>query len=134
MTRFTRRSVVGGAASIAALHATGAFAQGTPAGGPVTLNIVDVAGNLQLTQEAIERFRSDNPKLVSRMNFSRAPSPELPAKLKAMQRPNRVDIDLVLTGPGRHVGRHRAGPVDRLVQVAGQRAAEAEKRSTTSRP
>ena len=41
-----------------------------------------------------------NPNLVSRITFSRAPSPELPAKLKAQQDANRVDIDLVLTGPG----------------------------------
>lgn len=67
---------------------------------PVALNIIDVAGNLQLTQKAIEKFAADNPALVSKLNFSRAPSPELPAKLKAQQTANRVDIDLVLTGPG----------------------------------
>lgn len=94
----TRRSVVGGAASLAALGAGSAFAQ-APAS-PVALNIIDVAGNLQLTQVAIEAFVKANPKLVSRVNFSRAPSPELPAKLKAQQAANRVDIDLVLTGPG----------------------------------
>ena len=94
----TRRSLMGGAAGLATLHATGAFAQ-APAS-PVALNIIDVAGNLQLTQASIERFAKDNPKLISRVNFSRAPSPELPAKLKAQQAANRVDIDLVLTGPG----------------------------------
>jgi putative spermidine/putrescine transport system substrate-binding protein len=66
----------------------------------VALNIIDVAGNLQLTQAAIERFARENPKLVSRLTFSRAPSPELPGKLKAQQQANKVDIDLVLTGPG----------------------------------
>jgi putative spermidine/putrescine transport system substrate-binding protein len=94
----TRRRVIGGAASLAALGASGAFAQ-APAS-PVALNIIDVAGNLQLTQVAIEAFAKANPKLISRLNFSRAPSPELPAKLKAQQAANRVDIDLVLTGPG----------------------------------
>ncbi|AMJ62216.1 extracellular solute-binding protein [Bosea sp. PAMC 26642] len=94
----TRRHIVGGVAGLAALHATGARAQTTPA--PVALNIIDVAGNLQLTQASIEKFAKDNPKLISRLNFSRAPSPELPAKLKAQQQANRVDIDLVLTGPG----------------------------------
>ena len=91
-----RRAVMAGAASAAALAATGARAQTAP----VALNIIDVAGNLQLTQAAIEKFAKDNPKLISRLNFSRAPSPELPAKLKAQQQANRVDIDLVLTGPG----------------------------------
>ncbi|WP_332683473.1 extracellular solute-binding protein [Bosea sp. (in: a-proteobacteria)] len=99
MVNLTRRSVVAGASSLAALQATGAFAQAAPAS-PVALNIIDVAGNLQLTQAAIEKFAKDNPKLISRLNFSRAPSPELPAKLKAQQDANRVDIDMVLTGPG----------------------------------
>jgi putative spermidine/putrescine transport system substrate-binding protein len=94
--RTTRRDVLAGLSGAAALGATGqAFAQS-----PVTLNIIDVAGQLQLTQEGIERFRNQNPNLVSRITFSRAPSPELPAKLKAMQAAGRVDIDLVLTGPG----------------------------------
>lgn len=91
-----RRAVMAGAVSAAAMAATGARAQTAP----VALNIIDVAGNLQLTQAAIEKFAKDNPRLISRLNFSRAPSPELPAKLKAQQAANRVDIDLVLTGPG----------------------------------
>ena len=94
--RATRRDVLAGLSGAAALGATGqTFAQS-----PVVLNIIDVAGQLQLTQEGIERFRNQNPNLVSRITFSRAPSPELPAKLKAMQNAGRVDIDLVLTGPG----------------------------------
>jgi putative spermidine/putrescine transport system substrate-binding protein len=93
----TRRGLLAGFSGAAVLGTTRGFAQGAA---PVALNIIDVAGNLQLTQDAIERFRAENPKLVSRITFSRAPSPELPAKLKAMQNAGRVDIDLVLTGPG----------------------------------
>ena len=96
MTNLTRRNVVAGAAGLTALAASRAYGQSAP----VALNIIDVAGNLQLTQASIERFAKENPKLISRLNFSRAPSPELPAKLKAQQEANRVDIDLVLTGPG----------------------------------
>jgi putative spermidine/putrescine transport system substrate-binding protein len=91
-----RRAVMAGVASAAALAANGVRAQSAP----VSLNIIDVAGNLQLTQASIEAFVKANPRLISRLNFSRAPSPELPAKLKAQQDANRVDIDLVLTGPG----------------------------------
>ena len=97
----TRRGVLAGLSGAAALSASRAFGQGLPLpSSPVTLNIIDVAGNLQLTQEAIERFRDQNPKLISRITFSRAPAPELPAKLKAQQAANRVDIDLVLGGIG----------------------------------
>src|SRR6185437_2987812 len=65
---------------------------------PVTLNVVDVAGNLALTQDAIENYRAKHPNLVSRITFTKAPAPELPGKLKAQQGAKRVDIDLVLTG------------------------------------
>ena len=63
-----------------------------------TLNIVDVAGNLALTQKAIENYRDDNPKLVSRVTFGKSPAPELPGKIKAQQDASRLDIDGVLTG------------------------------------
>src|SRR3984893_16160999 len=65
---------------------------------PVTINIVDVAGNLALTQDAIEGYQKKHPDLISKINFTKAPAPELPGKLKAMQGAGRSDIDLVLTG------------------------------------
>ncbi len=65
---------------------------------PVTINIVDVAGDLQLTRDAIELYAKKNPNLVAKFNFTQAPAPELPAKLKAMQGAGRSDIDMVLTG------------------------------------
>jgi putative spermidine/putrescine transport system substrate-binding protein len=65
---------------------------------PVTINIVDVAGDLQLTRDAIELYAKKNPNVVSKFNFTQAPAPELPGKLKAMQGAGRSDIDMVLTG------------------------------------
>ena len=102
MTRFTisRRTFVGGAAGAAGLTAFGARAQAQLAmpSAPVALNIIDVAGNLALTQKAIENYRKEKPKAVSRITFTKAPAPELPGKIKAQQDANRVDIDMVLTG------------------------------------
>lgn len=92
-TGLTRRAVLAAGATGFALPARAQAA-------PVALSIIDVAGNLQLTKTGIERFREQNPKLVSRITYSQAPSPELPGKLKAQQAAGRVDIDLVLTGPG----------------------------------
>ena len=91
----TRRTVLGAAAATA-LGATRALAQ-MPAS-PLSFNIVDVAGNLQLTQRGFENYRRANPNLVSRISFTQAPAPELPGKLKAQQNAGRVDVDLVLTG------------------------------------
>src|SRR5918997_1175513 len=97
----SRRGVLGGLSGTALLYASGATAQSAKLPtDPVALNVIDVAGNLQLTQAAIERFARENPKLVSRLRFSSPPSPELPGKLKAQQQANKVDIDLVLRGPG----------------------------------
>jgi putative spermidine/putrescine transport system substrate-binding protein len=62
------------------------------------LNVVDVAGQLQLTQHAMEQYAKAHPRLVSKLSFSLAPSPELPGKIKAQQAAGRADIDLVLTG------------------------------------
>jgi putative spermidine/putrescine transport system substrate-binding protein len=102
MTRFmiSRRDFVGGAAGAAGLAAFGAQAQGQLAmpTSPVALNVIDVAGNLALTQKAIENYRQAKPKAVSRITFTKAPAPELPGKIKAQQDASRVDIDMVLTG------------------------------------
>jgi putative spermidine/putrescine transport system substrate-binding protein len=66
----------------------------------LTINIVDVAGNLALTQDAFELYAKRNPGKVAKFVFTKAPAPELPGKLKAMQAAGRADIDLVLTGVG----------------------------------
>ncbi len=96
----TRRVFVGGlagAAGVATLVRPGLAQLAMPTS-PITLNVVDVAGNLALTQKAIEAYAAARPELVSRFTFTKAPAPELPGKIKAQQDAGRVDIDLVLTG------------------------------------
>jgi putative spermidine/putrescine transport system substrate-binding protein len=83
------------AVCVAAATALGASAAQAD---PVSLNVVDVAGNLQLTQKAFEAFKAKNPNLVSNITYTNAPAPQLPGKIKAMQAAGRADIDLVLTG------------------------------------
>ncbi|MEV8567472.1 extracellular solute-binding protein [Streptomyces sp. NPDC051322] len=65
---------------------------------PVTLNILDVAGNLQLTQGMIDAFVKQHPDIISKVTYSKAPAPDLAGKIKAQQQAGRVQIDLVLTG------------------------------------
>ena len=104
MLHTTRRHVLGGATGLATLaaglapHAARAAAAPTLPSSPVALNVVDVAGQLQLTQRAMDTFAKANPKLVSKITYSQAPAPELPGKIKAQQAAGAVDIDLVLTG------------------------------------
>jgi putative spermidine/putrescine transport system substrate-binding protein len=83
-----------GVAALAILVIGGAPAKAAPQ----TINVVDVGGALALLQDAIESYKAANPNAVARFTFTKAPAPELPAKLKAMQAANRADIDLVLGG------------------------------------
>nr|WP_244828316.1 extracellular solute-binding protein [Caballeronia sp. TF1N1] len=80
--------------AVSAIFAAG----GANAADPVSINIVDVAGNLQLTQKGFEAFKAKYPDLVSSITFTNAPAPQLPGKIKAMQGAGRSDIDLVVTG------------------------------------
>lgn len=96
MVDLRRRDILAGTAALA--MAPPAWAQAPKPKSPLAITIVDVAGNLALTQKAFENYRQAKPDMVSRLTFSKAPAPELPAKLRAQQAANRVDIDLVLTG------------------------------------
>jgi putative spermidine/putrescine transport system substrate-binding protein len=99
MINLTRRQTLAGLATMAALPATGAFAQGLALPtAPVALSVIDVAGNLALTQKAMEAYAAKNPNLVSAITFNKATAPELPGKLMAEQAAGRLDIDLVLSG------------------------------------
>src|SRR5947209_19069467 len=98
MPTINRRTFVSGAAGAASVAALGSRAYAQMPTSPVGLNIIDVAGNLALTQKAFENYRKAKPNLVSRITFTKAPAPELPGKIKAQQAAKRVDIDLVLTG------------------------------------
>lgn len=97
--KLTRRGILGAAAGLAAIRVSGAFAQVPPLPkSPVVINIVDVAGNLALTQPAFQAYAKAKPNVVSKFTFNKAPAPELPGKIKAQQDAGRLDIDLVLTG------------------------------------
>ncbi len=65
---------------------------------PVTLNIVDVAGNAQLTQGMFDNFVKDHPDIISKVNIQTAKAPDLPGKLEAQEKGGSLAIDLVLTG------------------------------------
>jgi putative spermidine/putrescine transport system substrate-binding protein len=98
-TGLGRRPLLAGVAALAAgdtAHAQPAALPSTP----VVLNVMDVAGALQIDRPGIELFRNANPRLMSRLNVQMAPSPELAGKLKAQQAAGKVDIDFVLLGLG----------------------------------
>jgi putative spermidine/putrescine transport system substrate-binding protein len=94
---FLRSTVAAALFAIAPLKMALAQVPAMPSS-PVQINIVDVAGNLALTQDAIELYAKKHANVVSKISLTKAPAPELPGKLKAMQAAGRSDIDMVLTG------------------------------------
>jgi putative spermidine/putrescine transport system substrate-binding protein len=86
------------APSSAVSSSTPAASLGSTPSSPVTLNILDVAGNLALTKPAIETFKSANPHIVSNITYTTGTAPDAPAKLKAEQAGGNVQTSLVLTG------------------------------------
>lgn len=106
--RRTTRSTFALAAVLTAALACGAPETKAPANAPssvpdkpsapVELNILDVAGNLQLTQGMIDEFVAAHPDIVSKVNYTKATAPEMPGKLLAEQRGGQSQTHLVLTG------------------------------------
>jgi putative spermidine/putrescine transport system substrate-binding protein len=64
----------------------------------VTLNVIDVAGNLQLTQPMIDAYVEANPDKVAQVNYDQAPAPDLAGRIQAQQEGGDLQTDLVLTG------------------------------------
>lgn len=67
---------------------------------PITLNVIDGGGDLQLSQPAIDEFVKDNPKLVDKVTYSKSTGPELAGKIQAGQRAGKVQYNLVVAGYG----------------------------------
>lgn len=100
MTEITRRRLMVTATGMAAfgMMTSRGWAALTQPASPVTITVADVAGNLALTQGMFENYAAEKSDWVSSFAFTKAPAPELPAKIKAQQAAGKVDIDLVLTG------------------------------------
>jgi putative spermidine/putrescine transport system substrate-binding protein len=91
------RPAGGGASAAPAASAAGAALPSMPKS-PIAFSVIDVAGQLQLTKTAIEDYGKANAQYVSKIDFSTATAPELPAKLKAQQQAGQVQLHFVLTG------------------------------------
>lgn len=65
---------------------------------PVTLNLVDVAGDLQVMQPIIENYVKHFPQYISKVNFDSGDATEIAGKLQAQENAGQLQIDLLLTG------------------------------------
>ncbi|MBI4391641.1 MAG: extracellular solute-binding protein, partial [candidate division NC10 bacterium] len=82
----------------AAVLALGIGVGGGAAQAPITISVIDVAGDLSSVRDIIENYAKANPQKVKGVTYQRAPAPELPTKIKVQQDAGRVDINLILTG------------------------------------
>jgi putative spermidine/putrescine transport system substrate-binding protein len=90
--------VAGLVASACSAPSSATNTPGAGGNGPVTINILDVAGNLQLTKGMIENFKAAHPEVVSNVTYTTATAPEMAGKLQAQQASSSSAINLVLTG------------------------------------
>lgn len=65
---------------------------------PVTLNLVDVSGDVVVAQPMIEAYMKAYPQYLSKVNFDTGDATEIAGKLKAQQAAGVSQIDMVLTG------------------------------------
>ena len=81
-------------------------AEGEPAGSgvpetpsaPVTLNILDVAGNQKLTGVMVDAFVAEHPDIISAVTWESAGSPDLVGTIKPQVDSGSLSVDLVMTG------------------------------------
>lgn len=64
---------------------------------PQTLKVLDLAGDLQLTQRILDNFQKEHPEVVTRIVTAQGSPLQAPSQLKAAQAAGGPDVDLVLT-------------------------------------
>ena len=65
---------------------------------PVTLNILDVAGNQKLTGPMVDEFVKNHPDIISAVTWESAGAPDLVGTIKPMVDSGNISVDLVMTG------------------------------------
>jgi putative spermidine/putrescine transport system substrate-binding protein len=112
--RVRRSSYLAAAIAVVALVATscaapssgGAAQSAAPAGStipakpsaPVSLHILDVAGNQKLTQPMIDDFVKAHPDIISSVTWESGGAPDLVGNIKPQVASGKLSVDLVMTG------------------------------------
>ncbi|WP_411733199.1 extracellular solute-binding protein [Paeniglutamicibacter sp.] len=65
---------------------------------PVSLHILDVAGNQKLTGQMVEDFAAANPDVISSVTWETGGAPDLVGTIKPQVDSGNLQVDLVLTG------------------------------------
>jgi len=65
---------------------------------PVSLHILDVAGNQKLTQPMIDDFSKKHPDIISSVTWESGGAPDLVGNIKPQVESGKLSVDLVMTG------------------------------------
>jgi len=65
---------------------------------PVSLHILDVAGNQKLTQPMIDDFVKAHPEIISSVTWESGGAPDLVGNIKPQVASGKLSVDLVMTG------------------------------------
>ncbi|MBK1811837.1 extracellular solute-binding protein [Clostridium sp. YIM B02505] len=65
---------------------------------PITLDIMDISGTMQLVGDAIDQFKAANPGLISEVVVKKASVLEAPSLLKSQILAEDMQTDLIFTG------------------------------------
>ena len=85
------------AAGTGAAAATGSAIPAKPSA-PVTLDILDVAGNQKLTGPMVDAFVKAHPDIISSVKWESAGAPDLVGTIKPQVDSKNLKVDLVMTG------------------------------------
>ncbi|WP_017209067.1 extracellular solute-binding protein [Clostridium beijerinckii] len=65
---------------------------------PITLNIIDVSGSMQLVGDSIDQFKAANPNLIGDVVVKKSTALEVPSLLKAQILSEDMKTNLIFTG------------------------------------
>ncbi|OCA97088.1 extracellular solute-binding protein [Clostridium beijerinckii] len=65
---------------------------------PITLNIIDVSGSMQLVGDSIDQFKATNPDLIGDVVVKKSTALEVPSLLKAQILSEDMKTNLIFTG------------------------------------
>jgi putative spermidine/putrescine transport system substrate-binding protein len=83
---------------LVAVPASAAYKAPFPVSKPVVINIIDVAGNAQLSQAALDAFKAQHKEIAADITLTRLTAPELAAKIKTQQDAKNMDTTFIFTG------------------------------------
>ncbi len=89
-------AATGSSAAGSASSATGSIPAKPSA--PVSLNILDVAGNQKLTEPMIDAFIKAHPDIIKSVKWQSAGAPDLVGTIKPQVDSGKLAVDLVMTG------------------------------------